>query len=585
MLHVSGFMFQANKGFGFIDVLVGTALMLIIFTGIYGAYQLGFKVIMQSKARITATALANQRMEMVRNLPYDDVGTIGGIPSGTIPETENITRNDIDYTIKTTVVYIDDPFDGTAPDDPLPSDYKRVRVKVFWGGKFSGEVVLLTDVAPKGVETTEGGGTLSISVFDASGIGVPQADVHVVNNNVEPVIDANYQTDDNGNLILAGAPTSTESYQITTTKAGYSTDRTYGVEEVANPIKPHASVYEGQLTEISFAIDRVSSFGVDTVSSGGADSFADSFLDQSKISEWSDIVVSGGEVTLATTSEGYLDSGYLISIPISPENLTYWDEFSWTDSEPQNTEIRYQVLYFDGQNWILIPDTDLPGNSSGFGTSPVDLENLATTTYSQIELRGNLSTTDASTTPVLFDWQVSWRTNEPTPIPNVAFTLEGAKIIGTDEQDTPVLKYSQEHTTDSNGHIDILNLEWDSYSFYVDRETTGLDLIETQPPQPVDLLPNTSQSVTLVLESENSLLVTVKDANTLEPIFAASVRVYNIDLGYDNIRPTDENGQAFFIPLEQSSYDLEVQMDGYQTYTGTVSVSGDTTETIVLTPL
>ncbi|PIW89852.1 MAG: hypothetical protein COZ92_02390, partial [Candidatus Nealsonbacteria bacterium CG_4_8_14_3_um_filter_40_11] len=63
-----------SKGFTFIDVMVGTALVLIVFLGIFGAYQLALKVVSQSKARITATALSNQKIEMVRNLAYDDVG-------------------------------------------------------------------------------------------------------------------------------------------------------------------------------------------------------------------------------------------------------------------------------------------------------------------------------------------------------------------------------------------------------------------------------------------------------------------------------------------------------------------------------
>ena len=73
-MKISNFQFSI-KGFTFIDVLVGTALMLIIFLGISGAYQLGLKVVSQSKARISATALANQRVEEIRNLSYKEVGT------------------------------------------------------------------------------------------------------------------------------------------------------------------------------------------------------------------------------------------------------------------------------------------------------------------------------------------------------------------------------------------------------------------------------------------------------------------------------------------------------------------------------
>jgi len=578
------------KGFTFIDVLVGTALVLIVFLGIFGVYQLGLKVVWQSKARITATALANQKIEMARNLAYDDVGTIGGIPQGTIPETETITKNNINHTVKTTIIYIDDPFDGLAPADTLSTDYKRVKVKVSWSGRFSGDVILITDVAPKGVESEIGGGTLGILVFDASGLGVPQADIHIVNSQVSPSIDVWYQTDSYGDLIIPGAPASIESYQITASKTVpllYSTDRTYGREEVANPLKPHATIFDGQVTSISFSIDIVSTLSVDTRSPESERYWSDSFMDQSKISESSNVSVSGGEVRLTKIGEEYLSSGYLISTTISPdpEKLLSWKKFSFTDAELTDTDLKYQILHFDGASWVLIPDTDLTGNSVGFDVSPLDISGVPKGKYPEIRLKANFSTLDVSVTPVLYDWTVTWESGQPKKIANVTFNLKGAKLLGTDADENPVYKYSQNWTTNQVGHIDIANLEWDSYSFSVDKALTGLDLLSIEPEQPVDLLPNTTQSVILNLKAENTLLVTVKDSLTLDPIFAASVRVYSTALGYDQIQPTDEVGQAFFIPLEVATYDLEITASGYQDYTGQVSVSGTTTSIVNLTPI
>ncbi len=66
---------SSKKSFTFIDVLVGTSLVLIVFLGIFGVYQLGLKMVNQSKIRIIATALANQKIEQIHNLPYKKVGT------------------------------------------------------------------------------------------------------------------------------------------------------------------------------------------------------------------------------------------------------------------------------------------------------------------------------------------------------------------------------------------------------------------------------------------------------------------------------------------------------------------------------
>jgi len=420
------------KGFTLIETLIGVTILTIIMFGIYGIFQGGLRIINNSRAKLTAQALANQKLEEARNLPYDKVGTIGGIPAGTIPEQITVTRNKINFTVKTTVVYIDDPFDEISPVDTLPNDYKRVKIKVDWSENFKGTITFFTDIAPKGTEQESGGGTLFLSCFDANGLAVAQADVYIKNEEVNPTIEANYQTNNDGQLILAGSPASIESYQISLSKDGYSTDRTYGIEEIANPAKPHSSVIEGQLTEISFSIDKLSTFNVN----------------------------------------------------------------------------------------IISEETGLP-------------------------------------------------------IGNIPFNLQGTKIIGTDDDDQPVYKYSQNHTANADGQIEIPNLEWDSYNFSIDKDLTGFDLVSTNPEQPVDLLPDTTTPVTLILGAENTFLITVKDSSTLEPIFSASARIFNLDLGYDQTIPTDEQGQAFFAPLEENDYNLEIQANGYQDYSSVITISGE----------
>lgn len=571
-------------GFTLVDVIVGTALTLIIFVGFFGAYQLGLNVMGQSRARTTATALANQKIEAARNLPYKDVGTGGGIPAGILPETEVAVKNNISYAVKTTVVYIDDPFDGTAPSDLVSNDYKRVKVRVSWAGRFGGDVTLLTDIAPKGLESDAGTGSILVTVFDAFGVGVPQADLRVVNDEVSPPVDANFQTNVNGTFLIAGAPTSTQAYEITATKPGFSAERTYGTEEVATPAKPHATVLEGQLTEVSFAIDRLSTFQVKTVSPFGVEVFSDSFADESKISELSDAGADSGEVRLATTSATtsiqYVPSGYVISQIISPADLNQWQQLSWSDTEPQDTEIRYKVL----SSGSPVPEGDLPGNSGGFTISPVDLSGLSTTTYASLQIRADLSTSDASSTPSLQNWQVSWKTYETTSVGNVTFDLRGNKTVGTDASEQPVYKYSQGHTTDSSGSKTISGLEWDSYTFSVDPGT-GLNIVETSPsPQPLGLNPDTTLAVTLVLDAANELLVKGQDAETTAPVFSASVRLTNAGFGYDETQVTNADGETLFIPLEAATYSYEISAVGYQTRTGTISVSGDTTRVINLIP-
>ena len=124
-------------------------------------------------------------------------------------------------------------------------------------------------------------------------------------------------------------------------------------------------------------------------------------------------------------------------------------------------------------------------------------------------------------------------------------------------------------------------MEWDSYYFST-TETTGMELLRVSPSNPANLLPDTTLDVDLYFKVENTLLVTVLDASTEDPIFGASVHLSNPN--YDKILPTDENGKAYFLPLEPASYTLVVGAPNYQTSTTTISVSGKTTKTIYLQP-
>jgi hypothetical protein len=244
--------------------------------------------------------------------------------------------------------------------------------------------------------------------------------------------------------------------------------------------------------------------------------------------------------------------------------------------------LKYRIYYATNTSWELISDTDLPGNSIGFDESPVDLSGLDSAIYQKLKLRANFFTNTTTTTPTLYDWQISWITSEATPIPNVTFNLRGTKLIGYDVNENPIYKYSQNSTSTSQGQIDTVGLEWDNYTFSVDTET-GLNLVGIDPePQPIGLIPDTILQVNLYLESENSLLVTVQNIETLEPIFSAAVRLFNSGLGYDTTQYTNEKGQTYFISLTATTYNLEVQAPGCLDYEGQVSVSGNTTKTVGL---
>ncbi|MFC1626652.1 prepilin-type N-terminal cleavage/methylation domain-containing protein [Patescibacteria group bacterium] len=256
---------RKHSGFTLIEIVVAIGVLGIFFATTALLLQQILEGIARSRIRTTAMSIAQEKMELARNLPYTDVGTVGGIPQGNIEQNEEIIINGLTFTITTTVTYIDDPYDGLAPVDIINSDYKRIHIAISWGGTYPSlyPLTLSTNISPKGLETDLGeGGTLQIQVFDATGIPIPNATVTVDNVAILPEIHAQYLTDTQGYIILPESPTCITCYEINISKSGYSSDKTYSSAEVTNPLKPHATILDGQITDVSFSIDRLSSISV-----------------------------------------------------------------------------------------------------------------------------------------------------------------------------------------------------------------------------------------------------------------------------------------------------------------------------------
>lgn len=258
---------KTSGGFTLIEVVVAMAVFALFAVGIYSAIQVALKAVYQSRTRTVETALLEEVLETARNVSYGDVGIVGGIPVGVLPHVQTIVRNGVSFTITTTVRNIDDAYDGTiggAVNDTSPADYKLVQVEVLCSSCGQQKALVGSAiVAPKNLEGASNNGALFLHVFDANGISVPGALVHVVNTAVTPNIVVDDTTDNQGMLKLIDVPTSTLGYQITVTKSGFSTDFTTSSSATnPHPSKPPANVVSQAITDLSFAIDRAASVAV-----------------------------------------------------------------------------------------------------------------------------------------------------------------------------------------------------------------------------------------------------------------------------------------------------------------------------------
>lgn len=260
-----------NSGIGIIETVIGVSVFIVVAVGVYEAYRSMYGFIGVSKQKIVAAALANEQLEIIRNLPFSDVGIVNGIPSGKIPREQTLNRSGTDYQVVTTIRNIDDPFDGTiggAPNDTSPADYKLAQLDISCSACVSFQSFSVsTYVAPRSLELSTGNGALFINVFNASGDAVPGATVTITNSSVNPAINIQETTDNNGGLQVVDVPPGNAAYQVTVTKNGFSTDETFpATAEKPNPVKPHATVSAQQATQVSFSIDEFSEGQISAVS-------------------------------------------------------------------------------------------------------------------------------------------------------------------------------------------------------------------------------------------------------------------------------------------------------------------------------
>ncbi len=555
---------KKSRGFTFIELLVTIAVMAVVFGGLIGAIQFTLKLISITKISTSALSLANERIEYIRSLDYADVGTVAGIPSGLIPQNATTTLNGVVFNERVLIQYVDSPDDGTGAADVngILADYKEVKIEYSWQSlQGTSTIFLLTNIVPPGMESTLGGGTLTVNVFDANVLPLSGAAVRIYNNSGTSTIDTIRYTNASGIAMFAGAPAAA-NYEITVFDTGYSTDQTYSATTSnPNPATPHVAVLESAVSTMNFQIDELSNLLVRTVGPSTDDSFSDDFSDMTNSTSSVGVEVTGGELVLSGGVGAYIPSGSTFSLPVNPGAITSWNTANWNATVPVSTTFAVQVFSVSGTTFTLIPDIDLPGNSAGFTTGPVVLSGLSVGTYPTLALGAVLTSADVSVTPTLSDWEVAYTISEP-PIASVPFTLTGSKVIGTTVMATPIYKYSGSHTTNGSGEVQLSDLEWDFYSLVLD---TGVyDIQQSCPNIPYSLSPGVDETLvlTLIPATAYSLRVSVVDADG-DLIPNATVDISRS--GFSDSDVTSICGQVFFgtgLSLAPD-YQVDVDASGY----------------------
>ena len=577
-----------EKGLSLVEVVVASALLLLMFVGVIGAFQTALVLTGHARAQSGAVSLANERLEYIRSLPYVSVGTVGGIPSGSIPQNETLLLNGVSYNRRTFIRYEDSPDDGlgAADTNTITADYKVAKVELSWTVKgTTRSIILVTNIIPQGIETLAGGGTLVVNVFDAAALPVDNASVHVVNASTTPPIDVLSDTNPSGVVMFPGAPASA-GYQITAFKTGYSTAQTYSSSSTnPNPNPAHVAVVASLVSTVNFAIDKTSSRVIRTVAPPTADKTEDLLSNTTYLAASSSVVVGGGEMVLTGAPGTYSAQGSATTTTITPASLYSWTNLSWNATVPASTTLRMRMYSVNASNTVytLIPDADLPLNSAGFATSPVNLSALSLATYPRLAVVMSLQSLTGSDTPHVLDWKVSYLVSD-VPIASIVVGIKGAKNIGTDGVGQPVPKYTKSINTGASGSVIVSPLEWDQYTTTVNG-ATGYDISDICTTASLSVAPDTLATTTLVLSSHtpNSLLVRVESPARV-PISGATVSLTSG--GAPSMQTTSSCGYAYFGGLSSSaSSTISTSAGGYTTdVLFGIAISGTTQLNVTLSP-
>ncbi|TSC92060.1 MAG: Uncharacterized protein CEN92_163 [Candidatus Berkelbacteria bacterium Licking1014_96] len=258
-----------NRGFTLTELLVALGILVVVVTPLIVALVKNNKFIIKNKEKLIAESIASEKIEIIRNMPFADVGTDTGWPHGTIEaEPAPETAAGISFQTKVRIAYVDDPFDQTWPTDLYPYDYKKVEVSSYPVQNPASKVTLTTNFSPLGPETESATGILEVVVFNANGDPVPDANVEITNTGEGIYILT--QTLIDGKIFIPALPPA-DNYHIVVSKTGYSTCQTYPVTvENPNPDPKDQTVYLLQLTSIALPIDFLSSMTISTTDVNGA---------------------------------------------------------------------------------------------------------------------------------------------------------------------------------------------------------------------------------------------------------------------------------------------------------------------------
>ena len=579
-----------QSGFSFVELIFVTVISVMVFGALLSSFSYTLDLVAQSRAKLSALTLANERMEFFRSLPYDDVGTVTGIIRGPVQNNQSLSLNGIDFTERIVIDYVDGIGDGVGPSDSnaILEDYKQVKLEYTWEQRGeSYRLALVSDIMPRSIETNVGGGSIRVNVLDQDFMPLSGARVQISNASSTAPLYESRLSNSSGIVLLSGVPVDSNYQLIVGGPIGgtsYSTSSTRIADTtVANPSAPAFAVSEGGISTQSFIIGALSDINLTSLSVINEDSASFPFTATSSIATSTNTQVDGDDLVLEDTAGVFEPTGLAYLAPVVPSVIESWSTIKIAADLSPGTD--YVVRLYTGDaigGYTAIPDTELPGNNFGFTDSLIDISDLDVGLYPTTTIGITLTTTNTAVTPEIEDVSVFWRESSTARNGQTMF-VRGDKILGTDTGGSPVYKSTSTVTTNGLGQALLPGMEFDMYTV---TTSSSLDLASACPAQPFIHQAGFDSNVELVYvpSTDDSLRVVVSD--TLgRPIPGVDVRLSRS--GYDVQQSTNICGQTFFGSgvADETDYNLSISAPGYADQTiNPFAISDDVTVEITLSP-
>lgn len=270
---------RQEGGYTLVELMLSIVILATISLAFFSLFTSLLHSAIIAKRQAVALTLATNQMEYLKSLPYDNLAVAGGsiVSNNTMPSTFTKTVNGERYTVKTSIEYADDAYDGCgsyptqalkeqycrnypAPTgapatDTNAADNKAVSVTVTDKANLRLSFVD-TNIAARVAETASNTGAIFVRVVDDSGNPLTGATVVVTNSTTSPVVNVSGTSDQNGIIIFYGLPPdgTNSDYNVSASLINHSSLATIVPSGTLQPVYPNQNLIAQNSSIVTLAL-------------------------------------------------------------------------------------------------------------------------------------------------------------------------------------------------------------------------------------------------------------------------------------------------------------------------------------------